>query len=269
MTSGSAHPQGGNPSWRPRGNKDFPWDEFDSERYYERNYLEMHEVDARILRVTRDFFVRAYAEDRPERPWRGIDVGTGANLYPALSLLPFCERIRLHEWSKHNVDWLSGEISGGFREAWDQFWGVLTEREPYAAVPDPRGRFEAMTEIVWGSVFELLPERIVQIGGPWDVGTMYFGAESMTEDEDEFQRAVEYFLRALNPGAPFATAFMKNSEGYPVGGVKFPAVKVDAEKVSKHLDSLVYDFEVQEVEPDLTLRHGYEGMLIATGRRSG
>ncbi|CAM5649016.1 hypothetical protein SANTM175S_10556 [Streptomyces antimycoticus] len=63
---------------------------------------------------------------------------------------------------------------------------------------------EAVQEPVAGSLFDLCSgaER-------WDLGTMFFVAESITTSLDEFRRGVGCFMSALNPGAPFAAAFME------------------------------------------------------------
>ena len=72
----------------------------------------------------------------------------------------------------------------------------------------------------------------------WDLGTMFFVAESITEDPAEFRDAVARFVGALKPGAPFAATFMAGSDGYPVAGTRFPALPITAADVSEHLTAL-------------------------------
>ncbi|GIG68652.1 SCO2525 family SAM-dependent methyltransferase [Phytomonospora endophytica] len=255
-------------------NEDFPWDAFDSEWYHSLNYATLRDDDHDILTIVRDFFTEAHAQDRPERAWSGLDVGTGANLYPALSMLPFCRRIRLHEFSASNVSWLEREIGGGFRPSWDPFWAALCEREPYAAVADPRARLREVAEVCQDSVFTLSDgaetgPRDVFNGlavRTWDVGTMFFGAESMTTDFVEFKLAVGRFMHSLRPGAPFAAAFMRDSKGYTVGDVDFPAVAIKEQDVAECLEGLASRVEVQVTGLEATLRAGYGGMIVATGR---
>ena len=257
-------------------NEDFPWDSFDSEWYHGLNYANLRSDDREILCIVRDFFAEAHAQDKPQVAWGGIDVGAGANLYPSLCMLPFCERIRLHEFSATNVAWLKKEIGGGFRSTWDPFWEALAEREAYAQVPDPRERLQRVADVRQDSVFAL-PDR--DEGGPrdvfnglpsraWDVGTMFFGAESMTTDIAEFRVAMRRFMHALRPGAPFAAAFMMDSKGYTVGEVEFPAVAIKEHDVTECLEGLAYGVEVQVTGLEATLRKGYGGMIVATGRVS-
>ncbi|MEV0645701.1 SCO2525 family SAM-dependent methyltransferase [Phytomonospora sp. NPDC050363] len=257
-------------------NEDFPWDSFDSEWYHGLNYASLRSDDREILCIVRDFFAEAYARDKPPTAWGGIDVGAGANLYPSLCMLPFCERIRLHEFSVTNVAWLKQEIGGGYRASWDPFWRALTEREAYARVADPRERLQRVADVRQDSVFRL-PDR--DEGGSrdvfnglasraWDVGTMFFGAESMTTDLEEFKKAMWRFMHALRPGAPFAAAFMMDSKGYTVGEVEFPAVAIKEHDVTECLDGLAYGVEVKVTGLEATLRKGYGGMIVATGRVS-
>ena len=67
---------------------------------------------------------------------------------------------------------------------------------------------------------------------------MFFVAESITEDPEEFRAAVASFVSALKPGAPFATAFMAGSHGYPVADTCFPALPITPDDVRLHLTEL-------------------------------
>ena len=73
-------------------NADYPWDEFDPEDYFAHNYASLRDDDREILEIVRSYFADQLG-DLPMHSLRGIDVGTGANLYPALAMLPFCEEI--------------------------------------------------------------------------------------------------------------------------------------------------------------------------------
>jgi hypothetical protein len=55
---------------------------------------------------------------------------------------------------------------------------------------------------------------------------MFFVAESITEDPEEFRAALAGLTGALKPGSPFATAFMAGSNGYPAAGTHFPALPI-------------------------------------------
>lgn len=249
-------------------NDEVLWDTFDPDEYIKRNYLEIQPVDRAILTRVRDHF-RDHFADRG-RVGSGIDVGAGPNLYPALAMLPWCDRITLLERSESNLRYLDSQLSG-YDANWDQFWEVLKsgdegEGQAYAELgADPRERFgEAVRKPVAGSLFDLCGKK-----PRWDLGTMFFVAESITTSLDEFRRGVGCFMSALKPGAPFAAAFMEHSEGYRVGSQEFPARDIDENEVTAVLGHYAEaDMKVVCMDnPKQLVRHGYTGMILACGRR--
>jgi hypothetical protein len=236
-------------------NADFPWDEFDASSYLRHNYRLLRDDDKAILELVRDFFASAALDDRHE----GGDVGTGANLYPALSLLPWCKKITLVEHSMRNCAWLTEEIRA-YSPSWDPFWDVLRVDPRYAAIQDPRAALANRATVTKGSVFDLAPRQ-------WDIGTMFFVAESISTRRREFEGAVRSFLRSLVPPAPFAAAFMENSLGYDVGAQRFPAVPVTPADVRASFNGGASDLLVDQITlGDNPLRDGYTGMILVRGR---
>lgn len=249
-----------------RHNGDYPWDTFDPEEYLRRNYATLHEDDRRTLTFVRDFFVDAFADDPVRTGRRGIDVGTGANLYPALAMLPFCDRLTLYEHSRANVDWLLRQRYDGWpswAEVWGKFWLVLREQRAYADLGgNPELELTKCTDVTEGSVFALSETH-----QKWDIGTMFFVAESITPRYAEFIAAVDHFLGVLRPGAPFAIAFMEHSTGYQVANNHFPAIAIGTNDVLRCLFRRADDVVVQHtVAGGNPLREGYRGMIIACGR---
>ncbi|MFC9287544.1 SCO2525 family SAM-dependent methyltransferase [Streptomyces sp. NPDC057052] len=259
----------GPPTATEKLNADVPWDAFDPDEYIKRNYLEIQPVDRAILTRVRDHFTDHF-EKHGGRGGAGIDVGAGPNLYPALAMLPWCGRITLLERSERNLDYLRGQLSG-YDANWDQFWEVLTsgahgEGAAYAGLgADPRARFgKAVRAPRPGSLFDLCGEKPA-----WDIGTMFFVAESITTSLDEFRRGVGCFMKSLKPGAPFAAAFMEHSEGYRVGAQEFPARDIDEAEVRTVLAPFTEaDMKIFCLDnPKQLVRHGYTGMILACGRR--
>jgi hypothetical protein len=239
------------------GNDDCPWDEFEPNLYADKNYGNLREDDHELLVRVRDFFAAHVSPDG----LKGIDVGSGSNLYPALAMLPFCHELTLWERGVANRRWLHDQIDEGYGRSWDPFWDVLAEANRYREVADPRAALRGRARVRKGNVFDL-PKRV------WQVGTMFFVAESITARRHEFQVAARRFVKSLQIGAPFAAAFMKNSQGYTVGTHSFPAVAVDEDEVRLCL-SFVADVEIIEVTSSRDappLRDGYEGMILALGR---
>jgi hypothetical protein len=245
------------------------WNTFSSDDYWRHNYHQLQPEDQEILRRASKIFIRAFANAPLAEPAvrRGIDVGSGTNLYPALLMLPWAERILLTDFSARNVDWLRHHVaddSGAW--TWRPFWHELQEAEGYNQIGEPRKllREACIAEpgyagIEQRNVFELPAAQ-------WDLGTMFFVAESITEDPREFRAAIDRFLGALKPGAPFAAAFMAGSDGYRVAGTRFPALSITPDDVMRHLTRLgAYELTVELPETSHRVREGYEGMIVATG----
>jgi hypothetical protein len=245
------------------GNGDYPWDDFDSAGYYEHNYSDLRHDDRQILEAVRDFFWKAdrsagLRETTEERAVRGLDLGSGSNLYPALAMLPYCTELTLWEYSARNVEWLRAELKS-YAASWDKFWERLELVPAYQAIADPRQVLAERTAVHQGSVFDLP-------AATWDVGTMFFVAESLTSSAAEFEAATHRFVDALRPGAPFAAAFMENSTGYDVGDRRFPAVAVTRETVRACLEEVGRNLDVQRIDSgNNPLRDGYSGMILVMG----
>jgi hypothetical protein len=106
---------------QPERNADFAWDDFDSTAYFDHNYGTLRADDEQIMDIVADFF-RAQKLNR----WggRAIDIGAGANLYPALTMLPFVSEVHLYERAFTNRKWLEGQLHKPF-DSWWQFWSHI------------------------------------------------------------------------------------------------------------------------------------------------
>ncbi|HEY0638180.1 MAG TPA: SCO2525 family SAM-dependent methyltransferase [Pseudonocardiaceae bacterium] len=237
----------------PPRNEEIQWDSFNPEAYCDHNYGTLRDDDRQILRLMADFF-STFGHHRLKK---GVDVGAGANLYPTLAMLPFCRRIILRERAERNCSWLRDEVKD-YSAIWDPYWQELATRPHYAPIADPRWTVQERVSVQRGSIFNL-PQR------EYDIGTMFFVAESITEWDVEFHRATEKFFGSLRLRAPFAAAFMLSSSGYYVDGVRFPAVAIDEEHVRQSLKVAgIKDFVIHEIKSDTPLRKDV-GMMLVTG----
>ncbi len=57
---------------------------------------------------------------------------------------------------------------------------------------------------------------------------------------------------------------MKDSQGYQVGALEFPALAVDEYDIERCVAGLTHNVSVHTVD-DTTLRDGYKGMIVVTG----
>ena len=235
------------------------WSDFDADGYWKFNYASVLPEDTQIIRCASKFLIEACGTALQAR--RAVDVGAGANLYPALLMLPWAKHIVFTEHAESNIHWLGEHLADTSGEwPWQPFWDLVTGLPGYRTVEQPRRRLTAIHEIRRLSVFDL--DRRT-----WDLGSMFFVADGMTSDEAEFESAVRAFLGALTLGAPFMMAFMEGSTGYDVSGVRFPSVKI----TPRSLNSLLANLPVRGVSILRTdnsaqpLRPGYDAMLLVTG----
>jgi NNMT/PNMT/TEMT family len=240
-------------------NEAAPWSDFNAEVYWQDNYKFVFPEDAQIIRQAAHFMIEACA-GRPAVP-RAVDVGAGANLYPALLMLPWAEHIVFTEFASANIAWLNANLTDSPGEwRWQPFWDLLADLPGYRDIAQPRQRLAARREIRALSIFDLPAYA-------WDLGSMFFVADGMTTDEAEFEHAVGSFIGALKPGAPFMMAFMESSAGYAVSGIKFPAVKVTPQSLAELLTGMpVTGIDVLRTDKSARpLRPGYDAMLLVTG----
>ncbi|MFD0522782.1 SCO2525 family SAM-dependent methyltransferase [Paractinoplanes durhamensis] len=240
----------------PVGNEDVDWDLFDSQAYFAHNYGTLRWDDAAIIKIIADFF----GASLPDKfIGHAIDVGSGTNFYPALAMLPYSFRVTLFERAYSNREWLSHSLEQP-QSSWSDFWAeIASGRRHYDRITRPLELLADRAEVTKGNVFDLRPNR-------YNLGTMFFVAESITTRDDEFRRATRLFVDSLVSGAPFAAAFMRNSSGYFVGNKRFPACSVSEEDIREALDPVARRLEIQTVASD-DLRDGYCGMMVATGRK--
>lgn len=249
-------------------NATVPWNSFASTAYWSHNYATLQPADREIIRVVSPFLAERLHGLPPVG--RAVDVGSGTNLYPAMLMLPWADRIDLTDFSAQNVDWLRAAIASDHEDwSWAPFWQQMAAVEGYDAVADPRERLRTACLGAPGvqqrSVFDLPTAA-------WHLGTMFFVAESMTQSEAEFRAATACFVHALVPGAPFAAAFMAGSKGYQVGGEAYPALSIDADDAERALTAAgaaevkIAYFDRDEVP---LVRPDYDGMILATGIAGG
>ncbi|MET8100833.1 SCO2525 family SAM-dependent methyltransferase [Streptomyces sp. NPDC005236] len=251
----------GSPGKQAQLNADAPWDAFDPAQYVQNNYRTVLSVDEAIMSIVRAHFSDHF-HGAAARPVRGIDVGAGANLYPALSMLPWCDEITLLDKARPNLRYLRRQIAR-HDGSWDDFWRKLCQDDAYASMPGgPWQRLGDVARVEQGDVL-----RPVERREQWQIGTMFFVAESISTSPDEFHRAVEHFLDSLVPGAPFAAAFMENSEGYRVGDTWFPACEVKEAEISASIKRLTEHVRTHRIGSPGEVRPGYTSMILACGFR--
>jgi len=231
----------------------------DPEIYFAHYYEDPHPDDDVVLRIA----CEAIRESRPAGPLACLDVGTGANLYPLFAALPRAASLTAWEYAKPNVDWLKKELAGGgTRPQWQHFWQVVNECYPTdaALTTDPIAALRTKTTIHQGSIFDL-PER------SWDVATMFFCAEAVTDKQVEFDRACGCFARSVRAGGTLVAAFLLNSKSYVLDERKYSVMTLTEESLMYTFSGLATGLKLQKIGlTEKEVRSGYTGMALLTGK---
>ena len=241
-------------------NAAYDWSKFDSESYFQHYYGEPHPDDDLVVRLT----VEAFRNAAPKGALLNtIDVGTGPNLFPLFSVMPLASAMTAWEYAESNVAWLRQElVRAELRPQWRHWWSVA--REAYGAdfdLPDnPIPELGRKLSVQQGSIFDL-PER------RWDAATMFFCAESITRDREEFERATASFCRCVKVGGFLVGAFLVRSGGYVVADRPFPVLSVTADEIIAAFSAHATDVQTQMIGiVEREIRSGYAGFAFLTGR---
>lgn len=241
----------------PAGNAEFDWSKFDSEYYFQHYYGEPHPDDDLVIRVAVDALKQA-----PGRDLDIVDVGTGPNLIPFFCAMGRAKSFTAWEYAQSNVAWLQKELqTDEMRPQWVHFW-----RETRAAygggwdLPEnPIPALRASTTVTQGSIFDL-PER------RWDAATMFFCAESITERQDEFEKACAAYARCVKEGGMLAAAFLVRSAGYVVSDRPFPVLHLSADTIETVFKRHATDVKAELIGiREREIRSGYSGFIFLTG----
>ena len=240
------------------GNSDYPWAKFDPEAYFQHYYGDPHADDDCVARLATEAIKRM--------PQTGndldvIDIGTGPNLIPFLCASPRARSLTAWEFSASNIAWLEAELKrDALRPQWQHFWDV--SRSAYGPdwqLPDnPMASLIAKSIVTRGSIFDLPQCR-------WDGATMFFCAESITGQLDEFEAAMSAFAKCVKPGGTLAAAFLVQSDGYEVGGRRFPALRLSAGQIEAVLACHAHSVKTERIGiVDEEIRSGYSGCAFVT-----
>lgn len=242
----------------PMRNNDVDWDLWPVQDYLAENYRELHRCDAEVIRHHSAFFRRL----PPDSVARSLEFGSGPNLYPLMVAAAASRRIHAVESSAAGVQYLDGQLTRGPDPSWLPFYALCQDLNP--DLPATLGEALSRVECVHGDVRDV-PE------GSYDLASMNFVAESVTEDAEEFAALCLTFIRSVHPGGLLVAAFMENMPRYRIGsGPAWPGLPVDADAVRAvfrpHSDHL----RITRVEADPTLpEYGDTGMVLLEAARSG
>lgn len=253
-----------------------PWENFDPWEYANRNYGRGVLPEDRIIiqAVSKAFTKMGVKLSQFESV---ADIGAGPNLYPAMLLAPFVKDsgfIKLIEYSLPNIQYLKVVLNPNargqamiHRRAWEEY-GRHIEKicgEQYKGVFE---RVQRLVKVEAGNIYGLYPKQ-------FDAISSYFVTESITDNLDKFQSALNSAVNSLRPRGVFMIAHMLESKGYHAGvGTHFPAISLtisDLERAYSNTGATFRDFNITEAyasKGEKKPREGYHGMVVVTGQRA-
>jgi hypothetical protein len=163
--------------------------------------------------------------------------------------------------SAAGLDCLRRQLADGPDPTWRPFWDRCRALNP--GLPPTAEAALHRVRVRHGDAFALA-------GAGYDLASMHFVAESVTEDADEFAGFCAAFAAAVRPGGHLLAAFMENMGRYALGdGSRWPGLPVDADAVTRTFTPLTMDLEVTRIDADPDLPdYGYTGMVLLSARRS-
>jgi lysine decarboxylase len=246
---------------------DLGFEQFPARAYLDKYYAGIGPENAAMARAILDYLGRHEpATDTV------IEVGGGPSLLGMMALAahrrrPF-RRVTFTDLAPQNLSevraWLEGRP-----ESFDHRHALRwLEHETESSQ-------EEVTDVLRRSAWELeetdwrQPARDDWLGS-FDVVASHFFAESVTRDMDEFRRLLGELGRLARPGGCVLLSLLEGSTGYPVDGVRFPAVPLDARTLPAELKRaglLLEDLALMTVAAEEPAHDpGYEGLIFVGGR---
>ncbi|MFF5937863.1 class I SAM-dependent methyltransferase [Streptomyces sp. NPDC012508] len=240
-----------------RHNRDADWDSWPVADYLAENYRQLHPCDIGVIHHHSAF----YRQFAPGSIARSLEFGAGPNLYPLMLAAAASRRIDALEPSTANVRYLRGQLAEGPDTSWQAFYTLCRELDP--ALPAKPAEALARVRIVPGAADDVP-------AGTYDLASMNFVAESVTEDFAEVAALCADFVRSVRPGGHLVAAFMERMPSYRIGdGPDWPACPVDAGAVRAVFAPLTEELRISRLAKDRTLpEYGDTGVLLLTARRT-
>jgi hypothetical protein len=251
--------------WR---NADLAWDRWPVPTYLAENYEVLHGSDDAVI-VHHSAVYTELARDGLGRDGLGrdglartVEIGSGPNLYPLFLASGVARRIDAVDRSAAGLAYLEQQLAGEPDPLWEPYWRRCRALNP--TLPATMAEALARVRTRQGDAFALA-------GSDYDLASMHFVAESVTEDADEFAGFCAAFVAAVRPGGHLVAAFMENMGRYELGdGSRWPGTPVGAADISRVFAPLTVDLRVSRIDADPGLpEYGYTGMVLMHARRPG
>ena len=243
---------------KPWRNADVDWDQWPVETYLSENYRDLHPCDDAVLVHHSAFYSRLGSDSIG----RSLEVGVGPNLYPLMLAAAASRRVEAVDVSASNVAYVARQLTEGADDSWQPFYARCRALNP--ALPLTMDAALDRCSVALGGLLDV--ER-----GAYDLSSMTFVAESISETMSEVAQFCRAFVGSVRPGGLLVAAFMENQSRYQLGEAsRWPGCPITAADVQRLFEVDADDLVITRIEADPTLPAyygGYTGMIMLTGRR--
>ncbi|MFK0213458.1 MULTISPECIES: class I SAM-dependent methyltransferase [unclassified Streptomyces] len=239
-----------------RRNRDADWDAWPVDDYLAENYRLLHPLDVGVIR----HHAAVYRRFAPGSLPRTLELGAGPNLYPLMLAGAASLRIDALEPGAAGVRYLRAQLDHGVDDSWEPFYALCRSLDP--ALPDRCAEALRRVRVRRGTAADLEP-------GSYDLASMNFVAESVTEDAEEFAALCGAFVAAVRPGGTLLASFMERMPSYRIGtGPVWPACPVDEHALRSVFAPRTTGLRITRLAKDPTLpEYGDSGVLLLTAER--
>jgi hypothetical protein len=238
-------------------NADVDWDRWPVRQYISEFYAELHAADAAVI----DHHSAHYRRLPPGSVGRSLEFGAGPNLYPLMLAAACSRQIDAREPSSASVAYLRQQLTEGPDATWQPFYDRCRAGNP--DLPATLTEALAKVRVVPGDGLRVQP-------GTYDLASMHFVAEGVSEAEIEFRAFCLTFIRSVRRGGHLVAAFVENMPSYRLaGGPQWPAYPVDMDRVRAAFADHTEDLSIDRIDSDPTLPdYGDSGIVLLTARRA-
>ncbi|MFC9595089.1 class I SAM-dependent methyltransferase [Streptomyces sp. NPDC056944] len=252
------NPPGPEETGRIRRNRDADWNAWPVDAYLAENYRRLHPCDIGVIR----HHAAVYRRFAPGSLSRTLELGAGPNLYPLMLAGAASLGIDAVEPSAASVRYLRAQLAHGIDDSWAPFYALCRSLDP--ALPERCADALRRVRVLRGTAADLVP-------GAYDLASMNFVAESVTEDFDEFTAVCDAFVHSVRPGGTLLAAFMERMPSYRIGtGPVWPACPVDEPALRAVFVPRTTGLRITRLAKDRTLpEYGDTGVLLLVAERPG
>jgi len=244
---------------RPWGNDDVDWDDWPTADYIDEIYGEVAVPDAQVIEHHSAFYRRF----PPDSLLRTVELGAGPNLYPLLLAAGASRHIDAVERGATNLAYLRRQVSDGPDRTWQPFDDLCRRHNPDL----PPTMEEALRRVhpAHGDA------RTATVGLNYDLASMHFVAEGVTEDAAEFAAFCRAFVESVRPGGHLVAAFMAGLRRYQMrAGPSWPAYPIDVDTIEEVFGPLTDNLTITRLPPDqLMIDYDCTGVVLLTANGRG